>query len=227
VEGQGGVAGHCEFVTQIRGKNEKSVSDLREPPNEGPEGKRVNEATPIDELLARIRCGDRSAAAMFVLRYGDRIRRRLGGRLGPQMRRVFDSEDILSTVLRRLDVYLMDHDLLATNDNQLMSLIYRIADSAVVDKVRLSVKLRDLFGAEGGAADSAASQDGGLDDDAQMGVIFDAIDDPQDRVMVWMLLTDRSFEQIGQALDVPSATLRKRWQRLRERLSSKLTERAA
>ncbi|TVQ81599.1 MAG: sigma-70 family RNA polymerase sigma factor [Phycisphaeraceae bacterium] len=164
---------------------------------------------------------------MFVLRYGDRIRRRLGGRLGPQMRRVFDSEDILSTVLRRLDVYLMDHDLLATNDNQLMSLIYRIADSAVVDKVRLSVKLRDLFGAEGGAADSAASQDGGLDDDAQMGVIFDAIDDPQDRVMVWMLLTDRSFEQIGQALDVPSATLRKRWQRLRERLSSKLTERAA
>lgn len=214
-------------MTQIRGKNEKSVSDFRESPNEGSEGSRVSEVAQIDELLARIRCGDRSAAAMFVLRYGDRIRRRLGGRLGPQMRRVFDSEDILSTVLRRLDVYLMDHDLLATNDNQLMSLIYRIADSAVVDKVRLAVKLRDLFGVEGDTTNSATSQGGGIDDDARMGMIFDAIEDPQDRLMVWMLLTDRSFEQIGQALDVPSATLRKRWQRLRERLSSKLAEVAA
>lgn len=179
----------------------------------------MDETASIEQLLARIRCGDRGAAAVFVLRFGDRIRRRLGSKLGPQMRRVFDSEDILSTVLRRLDVYLVDHDILATNDHQLMGLIYRIADGAVVDKVRLGSRFKDLFGAEF-LADESASQLGedASDLDDKMGNLFDAIDDPQDRVMLWMLLADKTFDQIGEALEVPSARLRKRWQRLRERL---------
>ena len=59
-------------------------------------------ALPAD-LLARIRAGDRDAAAAFLDRYGPLVRRRVRGKLGQQMRRVFDSQDLWSTLARRFD----------------------------------------------------------------------------------------------------------------------------
>ena len=59
----------------------------------------------VESLLRRMRNGDREAAAQFITRYEDRIRRRIRGKLNPSVRRLFDSQDIFSTIGRRLDQY--------------------------------------------------------------------------------------------------------------------------
>ena len=55
-------------------------------------------------LLARMREGDRSACGEFMLHYGDLLRLRIRDKLSSNLRLVLDSEDVLSTVTRRLDV---------------------------------------------------------------------------------------------------------------------------
>ena len=56
-----------------------------------------------EKLISRIHGGDREAVAQYVMTLEPLIRRRISGKLGPRMRRVFDSQDIFSTVLRRVE----------------------------------------------------------------------------------------------------------------------------
>ncbi len=63
----------------------------------------VDTGRELPALLDRVRGGDREASAEFISRYGPRIRRRVRGKLSPAMRRLFDSQEILATVARRLD----------------------------------------------------------------------------------------------------------------------------
>ena len=86
-----------------------------------------------EELVRRMRSGDRDAAAEFISRYDSRIRRRIRGKLGPAMRRLFDSQDIVSTLGRRLDLYVRSGRLEAVSGDQLWSLIMKMAEHGVID----------------------------------------------------------------------------------------------
>jgi len=99
-----------------------------------------------DDMLMRMRAGDREAAAEFVSRFGPRIRRRIHGKLGPAMRRLFDSQEILSTLGRRLDVFVGSGSLRATSIEELWSLVFRIADNSLIEKARV---FRSLEAKEG------------------------------------------------------------------------------
>ena len=57
----------------------------------------------LDSLVSRMAAGDREAVGTFLSLYGPMIRRRVRGKLRMSVRRLFDSQDILSTVGRRLD----------------------------------------------------------------------------------------------------------------------------
>ena len=70
----------------------------------------------VTALLQQMRAGDRGAAAVFVTRYGSRIRRRIRGKLSRAMRRIFDSQDILSTLGRRLDSFVHSGGVQATSE---------------------------------------------------------------------------------------------------------------
>lgn len=98
-----------------------------------------------NELIRRIQHGERDALGEFVIRYVPLIRRRIAGKLGPRVRRVMDSADILSTVLRRLDLYAHRHEIRAGTEAELWGLIMRVADMAVLQKLRLVTpqKLQD------------------------------------------------------------------------------------
>ena len=92
--------------------------------------------SPAEALLGRMRGGDRDAAAEFVRRYGDLIRLRVREKLGASLRRVLDSEDVLSTVARRLDGIVHDGRLRAGTQAELWSLVTAIANHAVCENVR-------------------------------------------------------------------------------------------
>src|SRR5689334_16822079 len=87
----------------------------------------------VGSLLTRMRAGDRNAAAQFMDRFGSRIRRRVRGRLRPAMRRLFDSQEIISTLARRLDLFVRGGQLNAETEGQLWTLVFKMAENAVID----------------------------------------------------------------------------------------------
>lgn len=82
---------------------------------------------------------DREAAATFICRHQEKLIRRIRGKLrvGNQLRRVFDSQDIASTIGRRLDAMVDDGKLRAKSESELWALLAEMMEHALVDKHRL------------------------------------------------------------------------------------------
>jgi DNA-directed RNA polymerase specialized sigma24 family protein len=184
-------------------------------------------------LLGLMRRGDREAAATFVVRYGTRIRRRIRGKLSPSIRRIFDSQDVLSSVSRQLDRMIAAGRLAAANEEQLWSLIHEIANHVVIDKARVLNALKRTDGEDGALARSmlsrlhAAGRDG---TDDGLGIVEEALrltPDEIDREILLLWLHGTQLEQIAVSLDMKPATVRKRWQMIRERLTESLADRTS
>jgi DNA-directed RNA polymerase specialized sigma24 family protein len=180
-----------------------------------------------------MRRGDREAAATFVMRYGSRIRRRIRGKLSPSVRRIFDSQDVLSSVSRQLDRMIAAGRLTAANEDQLWSLIHEIANHVVIDKARVLNALKRTDGEDGALARSmlsrlhAGGRDGADDD---LGIVEEALrltPDEVDREILLLWLHGTQLEQIAVSLEMKPATVRKRWQMIRERLTESLSDRTA
>lgn len=176
------------------------------------------------DLLERVRGGDRQAAAEFAMRYAPLLRRRIAGKLGPQLRRHFDSMDILSTVLRRLDVFVDDRRLAATTEEEFWALMLRIAQNAMVDKARTLRRLDAERGEDDVVARSLArrlrlSAKHGEDAmDVELASALDALDDDDDRRILWLWLNGLTHPQIAEALSISHDATRKRWERIRRRI---------
>lgn len=183
-----------------------------------------------ERLLSRLRAGDREAAAEFALRYGPRIRRRVAGKLGPRMRRIFDSQDILSTVLRRFDNYVQKREFDSATEEQLLALVVRIAENAVIDKARIVQRLERAESADGEIARALLDRlrEPGADPDDASAVdrfldrAFDALDNPIDRQILWFWLAGRKHSDAAEYLDIPPDRVRKRWERIRASLGESL-----
>lgn len=184
-------------------------------------------------LLERMRSGDREAASQFVMRYGDRIRRRMRMKLSPSMRRLFDSAEILSTVARRLDLVVMEQRLGAENEGQLWSFLRRMADNALIDKGRLFTRLQKLEGEEGPFAREMLHRLSSAEEKEHDGALVEidealrSLDSPDDRQMLAMWLADVPHVQIAEQLNISHAAARKRWQMIRKRLQERFAQREA
>ncbi len=171
------------------------------------------------ELRERISTGDREIIAAFILKHSDVIRRRAAGRLGTRMRHLFDSQEVLSTVLRRMDNYIKRGNLDVESEAQLMKLMMQMTQAAVVDKARKSVRTAR---AEGHRPVSASPDPAPTPtDEANPGFMnqaFDALDEQVDQDILWMWLSDIPHTVIADLLCVSPEYVRKRWQRIRETL---------
>lgn len=198
------------------------VSETSQHPHEQSGGQAAE--TSVKELLDRMRRGDRDAAARFVLRYGDRLRRRVRAKLSRPMQRLFDSQDILSTVARRLDGFVRDGRMRAEDEPQLWSLLHTISDNALIDKARVFRRLQAAEGDDGPLARQwierlrEAEQheaDGAV---LEIDRILATIADPIDRQILCLWLKDLPHAAIGEEVGLAATAVRKRWQVIRERL---------
>ena len=173
----------------------------------------------IEQLLMRMRRGDRDAAAEFLTRYGSRVRRRIRGKLAPTMRRVFDSMDILSTLGRRLDLYVMSGKISASNEAQLWSLLFKMADHALVDKARIVRTSQEIERENSFAAPTHSRDDieGAYGIDHCMGLL----DDPIDRRVLSLWLIGDSHVEIGRQLKLGADAVRKRFKRIQAHLKER------
>lgn len=185
-------------------------------------------------LLERMRAGDRNAAADFVQKFGPRIRRRVRSKLNPSMRRLFDSQEMLSTLARRLDLFVKEKRLQADNESRLWSLVLRISDNALIDKARLMRRLNTMEGPDGPMAKrfadrlrdaESSKQDGAI---VELDEILQSLGDTRDRQILSMWLADQPHSLIAEELGMTAAAVRKRWQvikaRIKERLESRMKE---
>lgn len=168
-----------------------------------------------------MRAGEREAAAIFITRYGSRLRRRIRGKLSSSMRRVFDSQDILSTVGRMLDVYVRDGKMEAASELQLWSLVLRMADNAVINKAKLFGRLEKVEEEDGPFAREVLRRLHEAESRIREGAMVEierAIDlfkDNVDRQVLTLWLVGRPLGEIAELLDLTSQAVRKRWQTIK------------
>ncbi len=176
-----------------------------------------------------MRGGDRGAAAEFVMRYGSRIRRRIRGKLGPSIRRLFDSLEILSTLGRRLDLYVMSGRLQASNEAQLWSLVGKMADRALIDKARVFKRLQAVEREDSQFAQALASRLRIVDGTQPMGGAeleidncLRALDDGVDRQILSLWLAGETHLTISEVVSIGPDAVYKRWERIKSQLRERL-----
>ena len=182
----------------------------------------------VPELLVQMRSGDRRAAAEFITRYGSRIRRRIRGKLSPAMRRIFDSQEILSTVGRRLDQFVRYGRIEAASEGELWALVFRMAENAIVDKARVFRRLRRVEDEDGAFAhdlarrlrQAARAQKAGVE--IELVRVLEHVPDPVDRQILSLWLVGTEHAAIADHMELAAATVRKRWQRIKETLHERL-----
>jgi DNA-directed RNA polymerase specialized sigma24 family protein len=184
----------------------------------------------VQALLKLMRTGDRGASAAFITRYGPQIRRRIRGKLSPGMRRIFDSQEILSTLGRRLDHYVKSGKLEARNEAQLWSLVLRMANNAVVDKARVFRRLERVededspFAHELSSrlrtAEQARKEGAEIEIETALNVLTDRVD----RMILSMWLNGTQHKTIAVYVDLAPTAVRKRWQKIRETLHGRFLE---
>lgn len=175
-------------------------------------------------LLDHVRRGDRVASAEFIRRYGPRIRRRVRGKLSPAMRRLFDSQEILATVARRLDRMVASGRLRATSDGEVWSLVFTIADRSLIEKARLFRTLQAKEGEDSPLALGILSRLQRADQNdpeapmIELDRVFQSLGDRLDRQILGLWLMGRGAASIAAAVDMEPASVRKRWERIRGQL---------
>ncbi len=190
----------------------------------------VHALTPIDAagLLGRMRSGDRDAAFRFVEQFGDLIRRRVRGKLNSGMRRIFDSQEILSTVGRRLDLYVKAGHLRADSEPQLWSLLFRMIDAALVDKARAYRRLNKVEGEDSEFASRLLSRmreqdrksaEGG---EIELEAAFRSLRSDVDREVLALWLNDVPHTRIAEEISSTPEAVRQRWRSIREHLRAQI-----
>lgn len=182
---------------------------------------------PPAAILLKIQDGDRNAAAQFIASNSPLIRRRFRHKLGRAMRRVFDSQELISTVSRRLDRLVRQGMVRAVNERQLWSLVFDIAEHAVIDKSRTLKRLERVESGDSPFAEMLRScllteEEAPRLDHVELGDLFESLADPVDREILAMWLNGTSHLVAAQLLDIPHATVRKRWERIKDKCRVRL-----
>jgi len=181
-------------------------------------------ATEMSQLLARIQVGDREAAARFVMRNERKIRHRIRWKLGPSMRRMVDSTDIVSSLARRLDSYVRDGKLRVPTEASLWRFIMDLALSTTLNKAKAAHRLRRIESRDSPWASAVLQRARQTQDDAEdpfsesVSSALGSLPDPIDKQILTLWLMDADYPAIAQDVGMTQPAVRKRWQRIKERL---------
>jgi DNA-directed RNA polymerase specialized sigma24 family protein len=167
---------------------------------------------------------DRRDALDFMVHYGDRLKRRIKGKIGPKMQREFDDDDILATVGRRLLVALAAGTVRFEGPAQFWSLLCTMADHAVAAKARTIAHAQQVESLQSayvrdhaaGAIDESRGHAEELAIDIE--ICLGALHDPCDREILGRWLADESQSQIAQRMRLSTVTIRRHWKGIKARL---------
>ncbi len=184
--------------------------------------------------MKRMGDGDRHALADFLTSYGPMIRRRVRGKLRASVRRLYDSQDILSTVSRRLDAYVRSGKFQARSEDEFWGMVFKVAQHSLVEKARIVEALRTKEGEDSefavwmlGRLNSPSQSDELGSGSLELDDLLDILKTDDDRTIARMWAGGANHTQIATHLGVDDAAVRQRWHRIRQTLQDGLAERRA
>lgn len=157
-----------------------------------------------------------------MMTYGPLIRRRIRTRLGPQMRRVVDSLDIVSTVTRRLDACIRRGGVRAESESQLFALIVKLMDNAFLEKARRFQRLRRLEGHLRDLAPPDTCTAGETAGAEEARAVWDSLENDDDRDLFVLRAAGLRYKPIAEMLGISEAASRQRWHDLRGRMQNEV-----
>lgn len=153
------------------------------------------------------------------------VRSRLRRRLSGSARRLFDSQDLMSTVLRRVDRLAAEGRLRAQSDGELIALLLRVSDRVVIDRYRAMERLRRVEGEDGQWAQSLLGRLGRGDESEAAETLtrlFESLDSADDRALLSLWLREVPSSVIAETIGISPDALRQRWRTLRTRLHGQI-----
>lgn len=140
------------------------------------------------------------------------------------MRRLFDSQEILSTLGRRLDRFVHGRQITAASVPELWALVLKIADNSLLEKARVYRALQRKEGEDSPLAASvlrslreAEKRDSGAPE-LEISDALRSLDDQLDREILSLWLSGFRHVHIARSLGIEPTAVRKRWQKIREHL---------
>lgn len=170
----------------------------------------------------------RHLVASFLLRNRDQIRAIARARLSADTRTVYDSEDVFSSVLRRIDNLARQGVLRPANETELWALIHTIARNTALKKTLLIERARILVTEDPRYGYELMERlNRCRDDDEATLLVYRlmlALDDPLDRQVFALYLRGASHRAIASFLGIREDASRKRWVRLRDDLRDRFAK---
>ncbi len=170
----------------------------------------------------------REAIAAYVLSHQDRVRAIARRKLTASARQVFDSEEVVSSVLRRLDGMAMRGSLRTTSEAELWGLIRAIAQNTAVSKTQLIERTRDLLTEEGAYAQRLLERLDACDGDDEATLIVQrmllSFKDATDRQLLVLIMRGATHKAIGGLLGISEEASRARWKKARDALNTRFAE---
>lgn len=173
---------------------------------------------------------DREAIAGRLIELAPLIRRRIQNKLSGNDRRLFDTQDLLSTILRRVDTLIAKGTLRATTDRELVSLVLTMLDNSLVDRHRLLSRVKKAESKDGVWASWArvhAKSDVSNNATDTLSEIFESIESAEDRLLLSLRLSGATHAMIAEIIEISPDACRQRWVSLKQRIASGLPNDAA
>jgi DNA-directed RNA polymerase specialized sigma24 family protein len=165
---------------------------------------------------------NREHIADFVLRHEDRIRAIARRKLPTEARSVFGTEDVFSTVARRVDALAAKGLLRAESEAQLWALVSRVVENVSLERGRLVESTASRTGDDAAFwADISRDLRRCRDDNEAFVLVFEmmsAMTDAADRQIFLLRLRGVSHRVIAQQLGATEDAVRQRWVVIRRTL---------
>jgi DNA-directed RNA polymerase specialized sigma24 family protein len=162
----------------------------------------------------------RMLAARLIERDRSQLEAQIHAMLMPQARRLVDTEEIISTALRRVDEAILEERIDVQNERQFFGYVNGVLRVTMLEKARrggtltsrerIAARLRDQLTDGSGEVISLLPED--------LIEVGNRIPDSIDREIVLLRGRNFSFKQIAEQTGLSPEAARKRWQTVRERL---------
>ncbi len=171
---------------------------------------------------------DRAAIAKFLIDHQDRIRAIARRKLSANARTVFDSEDVFSSVLRRVDTMVEAGTLRPRSVAELWALIDAITRNNALNRTRLIERARALLSEEGAYAQALLDRLSrySTDDEASFLLyrMMAGLSSETDRQVLSLHLRGATHRAIATLLNISEDASRQRWRTIRNLLQAKFSE---
>jgi DNA-directed RNA polymerase specialized sigma24 family protein len=170
----------------------------------------------------------RESVAEFVRTNQHLIRSLAREKLTKVTRSVEDSEDVLSSVFRRMDAMVHQGRVRPRSESELWALVRQMTQNTACTKTRLEERHIEMVGEDGEYAEMVLRRMKACDSDEEAALIIHRlamkIQDSVDRQLFFLRSRGVTHRAAAQLLGISADAARKRWERTRESLRAKMDE---